>query len=171
MDLNRATIRPLDYKTGRPVGGLIEVGDGFNWTLAPPEYQKYTLDGCKYYGPVGLLWRLVPYPDEIQTVTVRVSVKAKPQWQASRDASLAPGECPCGIQRDLCDYHRPDLDAAQARTIPEVSWAFRPLAPAPVRQVVGKVGLANGCVATYYDDGAMDVNDPDGVLVAEGRWK
>lgn len=30
----------------------------------------------------------------------------KPQWLVSRMSSTAPGECPCGVARNICSYHR-----------------------------------------------------------------
>jgi len=106
----------------RYVGGVLQVnaksngGNPGGW-LAAPEYAQ-ELTPAEYEHANGLVEaRLVPYEDcpetwtykgSIQTVSVegRIVGEETPAWKQARDLSLAPGECPCGILRAGCDYHR-----------------------------------------------------------------
>ncbi len=103
----------------RYVGGVLQVNAKANnkapagWVEASGYSQEMTPAEFEAAYPF-LDARLVPYEDA-SPVTLENAQTAPPneanrrpvpQWQASRDLLLAQGECPCGILRAMCDYHR-----------------------------------------------------------------
>lgn len=117
------------HATARYVGGVLQMKISRGWvTPGLPEDQRYTLEEAMALG-TGMQFRLNPYPDQdpgsidyrpqgvIKSIQVSGSVTAnpEPEWRQSRALSTAPGECPCGIRRDMCEYHAAPAPVPEAR--------------------------------------------------------